>query len=111
MVQFRASSYRPVNGTRIGIAVGSLDQKDAAADRSGTVSGVTILGLNRQLDAAGSYFSDFGGGFFYKNSLAIEPEIGTNHSKIVSIFWHILFWSCNIVVDKRHFSGQTLIID
>jgi hypothetical protein len=37
------------------------------------------------LDAAGSCFSDFGGGFFYKNSLAIEPEIGTNHSKIVLI--------------------------
>jgi hypothetical protein len=63
------------------------------------------------LDTAGSCFSGFGGGFFYKNLLAIEPEIGANHSKIVLMFWHILFWSCNIVSDKRHFSGQTLIIE
>jgi hypothetical protein len=50
-------------------------------------------------------------GFFIKNLLAIEPEIGANHSKIVLIFWHVFFWSCNIVLDKRHSSGQTLIID
>ena len=63
MVQFWASSYRPVNGARIGIVVGSLDQKDAAADRSGTVSGVAILGLNRQLDAAGNCFRVLAAGF------------------------------------------------
>jgi hypothetical protein len=51
VVQFWASSYRPVDGARIGIAVGSLDQKDATADRSGTVSGITILDLNRELNA------------------------------------------------------------
>jgi len=30
-------------------------------------------------------------GFFIKNLLAIEPEIGANHSKIVLIFWHVFF--------------------
>jgi len=32
VVQFRASSYRPIDGAWIGIAIGSVDQKGSTTD-------------------------------------------------------------------------------